>query len=395
MLTLSLYFLIGVFFWITGFYILYRAKDVAFYFLAAHFFIMGFGVITRTILFGKLIYDLPHIYGVLMPFQFLYGPFYYFFLLWLFKKKSQFQLIDLLHLFPFLFNIIDFIPFFVLPGSSKIELFESKSSLSILGIDLESYDLLKVLSYVFYLIIGAIFYVQYVSSAKIENKRKTLFIHSWIKLDFILKLIAVVSNVVIGLISKNESFTISYYFYSADVFLNVFIVFKWPNLLNGIQFSYIVSKVTPIKKTWILLTRIFWNIFYKRSKLDENIVAVNSILSFKSSFKERNFTALKLANLLHVEERELQKLCYYKFNCNVDMLINFVRLTILSDLISKSNKPLLKNLIYESGFDSLIRFEKTLRLSQKIEFSKALPIRPENYLKIKGLYKQQVNNSFF
>jgi hypothetical protein len=394
LLPLFFYFLFGILFWVTGFYIIYRAKDPAFYFLAAHFFIVGIGVITRSVLFNDMIHVVPHIYGILMPLQFLYGPLYYFFLKWVFKKQSQFKLIDTLHLVPFFFNLIDFIPFVVMPGSSKIELFQSKGILSILGITNESYDLLKVVSYVFYMLLAAIFYLQYIDSTKIVNKKETVLIHSWLRLDFLMKCIAIVSTVIIGLINKNDTFTVSYYFYSADVLLNLFIVFVWPKLLNGIPVTYVQNSITPIKKQYLKLKENLKKSFYKSVVQTEISVTKNKILSFKADFANRNFDAIKLANLLNIDKVQLIEFCAQTYQCDIDTLINSVRLMIMAELVSKSSKPLLKNIIYEAGFESIVHFENLIYTYRNQDDKFHFNITPESYQLICLLYRQQINTSF-
>ena len=396
MTNLVLYVIVGIFFWLTSFFILFRAKDVAFYFLAAHFFIMGIGIFSRTVLLNNFIFNLPHVYGILSPLQFLYGPFYYFFLLRIFKKKLHFELFDLIHFVPFFFNLIDFIPFYVLPGQNKIELYYSNSIISLLGIPNETYEVIKICSYGFYLLLGALFYYRYIYSTKLENRRKTKFIHNWLKIDFILKLIAVLSFLFLGFLRKSNSFTVTYYLYSIDVFLNVCIIYLNPNLLNGIKFTYDANKPTPLKKIGASLVNIFHKIFSQENNY--SLISMNKIkiIEIKNQCRDRSFDENDLAVLLKVNNNMLNQYITSVYECNAHDFIDYCRIQILTNMITKNttSKHILKSLIYSSGFDSIVRFERLLYSFHQYSMKQKFDIEDSTFLLLCHLYTIQINPLF-
>jgi len=396
MISIILFYLIGFFFWVVCFYILFRARDIAFYFLAAQFFIIGISLFTKGIILGNMISVWPHFYGILMPLQFLYGPLYYFFLMWVFKKRTQFYLKDSIHLIPFLFNLIDFIPFYVLPATDKIELYQSKGILSILGFTNELYSLLKLYTYCFYLLISGLFYFEYTYLNNIENKKKTRFIHLWLRVDFLLKCVAVVFTIFFAFFKNDDSFTMPYYIYCADALLNITILFKWPSLLRGIHFNYVGYQPTTIAISNFLKKNYIQYFVYKNKRISSFGINTQRIYALKANFKSRDFNPHKLSVLLQINERELEEFSRKEFGCKVASLISLIRLEILTDIMSKldSDKLLLKKIVFEAGFDSLVQFENVLDICQDDLCKKCFSITTEDYYFISEMYRKQVNPAF-
>jgi AraC-like DNA-binding protein len=67
----------------------------------------------------------PHFLNGTAAFTFLYGPFFYFYVLFLIRSKKKWSPRDILHLIPFVFTLALLTPFFLLPGDQKILSFEA------------------------------------------------------------------------------------------------------------------------------------------------------------------------------------------------------------------------------------------------------------------------------
>jgi len=230
-----LYFLVGIFFWATSVMIFIKSKEKAFYFLAVYFLINGLGIITRSLDLHDLLEQYPHIIGLLHPLQFLYGPLYLFFLINIFNQKQIYRKRELLHFIPFLLTIIDTIPFYFLDGSTKMEIFRSSSYISYFGISLSSYNVLKIISYSFYFFWGMGYYLFYLNTTRRFESTHIDFIHKWLRVDIVLKLIGVIAFYYIHIVSGQSSYSIAFYLFSLDSLCNILVIYYKPSLLQRIN----------------------------------------------------------------------------------------------------------------------------------------------------------------
>jgi len=230
-----IYFSIGILFWVTSLYIFIKSKEKAFYFLAIYFFINGLGIITRSLDLHDLLKQYPHIIGLLHPLQFLYGPLYLFFLINIFNQKQFYRKRELLHLIPVLLVLIDTIPFYFLSGAEKIEIFRSVSYISYFGISLNSYNVLKIISYSLYFFWGVGYYLFYLNSTRRFEKTEINFIHNWLRVDLILKLVGVISFYYFHIIIGQSNYSIAFYLFSLDSLCNMLVIYYKPSLLTRIE----------------------------------------------------------------------------------------------------------------------------------------------------------------
>lgn len=360
MVGLYLYFSFGLFFWITAIIVLLRSEEKAFYFLAGHFFILGVGIFSRSLIYNGLILSYPHFYGILNPLQFLYGPFFFFYLSKLFDPKYQFKSIYILHFVPFLFNFIDYTPFFVLSPIKKISIISNAQSLSYFGITNTIYEYLKVVSYGAYLLWGIRFYLLYIYYTKVPDNRNTVLLHYWIRSDLFLKAVAICSYFSVNVIFGLHSFTIFYYFFSLDAFLNAFIIFLKPALLKGID----VRTSVRIPKPSIKLSEFFIDL-KRQVKLSSNENDIKENIQFLFDAKQLHcnpdFDADLLKNKIGTNSDFLEKNVQKIYSCSVADLIQFKRLEILMEMQKgKSINEVLTSILYNAGFNSITSLQGAL-----------------------------------
>lgn len=105
---------------------LIRRKPLAYYFFISVYFIYVTSLFVNLSISNGLIARLPHLYRVVSPMQFLFGPLCYLFCRTTLRPYQKFQNKDLLHFIPFLVSTIGLIPIFMLSGAEKLELIYNK-----------------------------------------------------------------------------------------------------------------------------------------------------------------------------------------------------------------------------------------------------------------------------
>lgn len=380
---LYIYFSIGLFFWLTAIIIFFRAHEKAFYFLAGHLIIMGVGILTRSMQYNGLMPGVPHFYGVLFPLQFLYGPFYLFFLIKLFNRKFTFKLVHILHFIPFLFNLVDYIPFFVLSPDQKRQIIQAGDSLSFFGIEMITYEYLKLFSYVFYLFCAVRFYLRYIYFTQISDRRHTQLIHYWLRFDFILKVIGVASVFFLNVVNTQQSFTNAYYLFSLHIVLNALIVYFKPSLMNGIAFEQsqqLVKKSFSIAQVRHYLAKLF-KVAPGEKELADRIYQV---FELRRMYTDSECSLAMLSEKTGVSEEQLLEYIRQTYHCSWDDFIAFKRLENLCNSFPDiSINHLITSTIFQTGFDSITSFQATLSAYLRSDKKDLFMLQPETVVQLK------------
>lgn len=363
------YFATGIILWISAIIIFIRRSERPFYFLAGHLLIMGFGIFIRSLYANAQHQNYPHLFQLISPLHFLYGPFYFYFLVTFFRPRYQFHLRDSLHLVPFLINLIDYIPFYVKSPEVKRMIIESNVDVTAFGISLPYYNLLKSLSFIFYFILVGLFYLRYINNTRFSNIQMNRLVHFWLRGDYLLKLVALLSYIIIVFIENRYGFTLAYYLFSLDSLLNIFVIFSFPKLLNGIRVEY-------IQGAWMDRTPLATILYYKilaifQPTLTKEIFAnkLNYFINVQKGFLDNQLDARALSIQLKISEEQLEKYIMNDFGCSPSEYIQYKRLEYLLMKISmiraNTNQPLFKT-IFTVGFDSITSFQTILTHYQSL-----------------------------
>lgn len=359
----NIYFSTGIILWIAAAIIFIRRPERAFYFVAAYLLIMGFGIITRSLTSSGQLVSYPHLYQIISPLHFLYGPLYFYFLITFFRSRYQFNLKDALHLIPFFINLIDYIPFYVASAEHKIMMIQTGSDVSTFGIPVMYYNLLKSVSFVVYFLLVGWFYLQFIYNTRFSEPRMTRLIHFWLRTDYLLKLLALVSYIGLVFIGKQYAFAPAFYLFSLDSLINVYIIFRYPSLLEGVRMEY-------NQGTWIqtrgfsamMLQRLFIWLKSKPSKADIE-ANLHYIIVVKQVYLDHQFNSVQFAKKLNVSESQLEAFIQSTYDCSCDDFIHFKRLQYLLEKSAPqadwAEQPLFKTL-FKSGFNSVTSLQFTL-----------------------------------
>lgn len=376
MVGLYIYFSLGSFFWITALIIFLRAKEKAFYFLSAHLIIMGVAIITRTFQFNGLMFSYPHFFGLLDPLQFLYGPFYYFFLIGLFEQKKGISKYKFLHFVPFFFTLVDLLPFYVLSAAQKKELILSDAPLSYLGVQKVYYEYLKAASYVIYFIWALRYYLRYIYFTKISIDRNALLIHYWLRSDLLLKAIAIVAVIYVNIYSTSASFTYGYYVFSLNFLLSGILVYLNPSLLNGFTVAHQYRHQQYSFSFFLFTKKLFFRLFKINHHANHSELA-SYLFQIRKVHLDPEFDASDLAERLNISLEKLTEYFSSTYHCDIDEYICFKRLEFLYDSYSEiSFNGIITEAIFKSGFDSITSFQYALIKFSDFKHKNSFSISP-------------------
>lgn len=393
MIGLYVYFFFGLFFWLTALMVFIRAKEKAFYLFCGYIIINGLGIITRSIEFNGMMQTYPHLSGLLHPFQFLYGPLYLFFLVKMFNQKHFFRKREIFHFIPFLFALIDTLPYYFFSAEQKVSIIQTVSSYSFFSISKSVYDSLKGISYGLYFFWGLGYYTFYLNTSRVHYVKEIRITHFWFRMDLALKLIAFFSFIYFQVIKKQTTYTVGFYLFSLDSLFNVLVIYFYPSLLNGI---YAEKSRNELK-----LRHSFYYL-YRSLKVLLNFSATdNDVLNYlKFGFKVRrihinpNTNARLLSKNLSIREQRLNEISIKKYGCSLDEFINYKRLE--SFVLQYGGEGDMRGIVptlFQCGFNSIIDFQTCLEDYLSYPKKEFLKVSPELVTRLQGIMTETISKN--
>ena len=357
------YFSTGIILWVSALFIFIRKTERAFYFLAGHLVIMGLGIITRSLIATGQMEEYPHIYQVIYPLHFLYGPLYFYFLITFFRPRYQFKLRDTIHLLPFLINLIDYLPFYVTSSEFKRIMIQTNAEVSAFGISVEYYNLCKSISFIFYFLITGWFYLHFVYNTRFSDQGMTRFIHYWLRVDYLLKTVAMLSGIYLGFITKQQAYSVTFYLISLDSFMNIFVIFRYPHLLRGIRVEYDQAARVRPPSLLVMLKHLIKRL--RRAGVDKAVLAdrLKYIFEVQQIFLDDQMNEERLSIKLNLNINQLNVYIQDTYGCSCEDYIQYKRLEYLSRKLGTDEEwislPLFKTL-FMAGFDSVTSLQATV-----------------------------------
>lgn len=96
------------------------------YFLISLIIIVSLNLLNYLVINSNLYVKIPHFAYLSLPFLFLIGPLFFYYIKSILSERLTLKLSDLLHGMPFLLAVVFLLPFFVLPGDIKIQLLQTQ-----------------------------------------------------------------------------------------------------------------------------------------------------------------------------------------------------------------------------------------------------------------------------
>lgn len=362
-----MFFIIGIF--IAVFLVLLllikKNKSRADKILVAWLFLICIHQILNYLLYTGEVYNYPHWLGVQFSMPVLHGVLLYFYVMEITGNKLKKRWTIFLHLIPTLSLVVFAIPFYILSGEQKINVFQNE------GAEFEWYiiylSILIPLSGLIYSI-WSLFLVK-AHQLKIQTRfsntdKKEL---QWLRY----------LSIGYGIIWVLAIFFESEIIFTAVVVLVLFIGFFGINQLN-IFYSNIEPVQNVGKETISKAIKTNnpnnegvnpINEKYAKSGLDKDMATeiytnLNRMMEDSSSYKDENLTLVELSQRLEVHPNHLSQVINEMEDKNFYNYINSLRIKAFIKLASipENKKYTMISLAYDSGFSTKSTFNKHFKL---------------------------------
>ncbi|MEY4383925.1 MAG: hypothetical protein RI995_1467 [Bacteroidota bacterium] len=338
--------------YILSFFILFQIWTVAIYIL----------------IFTGNIIEVPYFYRTAAPITFLIPPLGYFYVRSMLFNEHKFNKIDLLHLLPFLFFSINYLPFYISPNSVKIQLISKIVSDKNFSIQQQQGLFSENLFFLFrpfQAIIYLIFQWGLIHQFKQENANQKIAEQIKLVINWLKIFTSANTCILFALISS-----IGLYFFSENLFKdNLYNII--PNLLLGISFFVICSYLLIYPQT---LTGLPF-VKYKESKstliqnetdkipfiysdYSKEIKLLESYFEESKAYLQPNLTVSQVAVASNIPVRDLSYVINNYYEKRFNDYLNEMRLLHFLKHVDKEslNNYTIEAIALESGFSSKSSF---------------------------------------
>ena len=347
--------------------LIYSSKiNVANYFLSIYVFIIGLIVLNmHAQLHGESIYLAAILLIQFNPIYALLGPSLYFYMHFFFYEKYRYTYVDLIHLVPALFLLVNEWPYLIAPFSEKMmvaQLAQLKLS-NLFAIPLAFFNvqitiLFRLIITILYLLYAYVLFFNFSKSlsfkllSTVERRRKV----SWVFLFLFLSTV-MFGGMMFAMASKVK---LTYYLYLSISGLGMlFLIFSlilYPSILYGRRF--IIEPILGIK-SYIKLPKIILLSQKQLIHIDTLVVIFLVDLPFTRNDFNLNKVSLELGIPKHHLTYYLQSHLHLSFNSWRDQL----RIIYAKDLISKGGAQsfTLESIGKQAGFQSRDKFTRAFK----------------------------------
>jgi AraC-like DNA-binding protein len=319
--------------------------------------VIAFHLFLFLIHHNGVIYRYPHLLGVSLPLPILHGVFLYWYAVELINKDPVRVKVALLHLVPFLFLVILAVPFYRLPASEKMEVFQNE------GRGFEWYSKTQMVAFLvagFAYSIAAIVQIRK-HRRRIVNRLSNIDKKMLRWLEFLAAGLAVI-------------WLLSAFFDDTIVFGGVALFVLFIGFFGINQYPVFYSVQSQVKAETGFLPESLDQLIdeagkYARSRLDDNEAAsamalLETVMQTQKPFRNPDLTLADLADSINVSPNDLSQVIntlggktFYHY-INTYRIQEFLRLSSLPE----SRKFTYLGLAYQCGFTSKTTFNKYFKL---------------------------------
>ncbi|MEP1095798.1 MAG: helix-turn-helix domain-containing protein [Cyclobacteriaceae bacterium] len=325
--------------------------------------------LTENVIYSSgYIKQLPHLYFVTLPIIFLIGPLFYTYVRAALRSDFKLKPKDLLHLLPFIFEVIILIPFYRLSGDIKIRVYE----MSLESTSSWEFSIFFV-GYLIYL--GGTFWYFFASYKLLRNhpdpsgakERKKI---DWLKkASFSFFSYMFLSLILSILIRPFPEITPTYFhlnLISLTILIHAigYVAFISPDLFNGSQISnYQFSSIGA-------------------DKMRELISRLNEVVTANQPHLQSDVSAEDIGKMLGISKHQLSQLLNVGLNTNFYDFINHRRIEHSKKILlsEEYREAKILHVAFDSGFSNKASFLRN--------FKKLTGLTPTNY---RNLQENQVS----
>ncbi len=337
------YFVLSTLLWIFGFNLVLRRGHAASKFLGFYFITFGIRVFLSYYATGGRIIEYPHLFRVLSPFHFVFGPLTFLFIRYILSPNKKFTRWHCLHFLPFLLHSLELMPFYFGPVENKLveiqHVLQAQSLVNYTShagfIPLKIISLLKLISMGSYTVAGTILIISFVWQHSKAYYQKNKLMLSWLLADSAIRLISMICIIAYatGKIGFNNlNFSYSDLLMHLDAYFNLAVVFLFPSLLHGPQFTSLVHRLNEGER----IPEADENP-QKLQKYQQISVNLEQILEEDAIFLNPQLVQEHVASRLQISVRELSRTISYVYGLSFPDFINTWRIQYLVEK-RKSNE---------------------------------------------------------
>ena len=324
-------------------------------------------VVLYLLIYTGFINELPFLYKTAAPFNFLIPPLAFLYVKSVLYNKRSFSRVDYLHLLPFLFVFINYLPFFMLSIQEKRDVVKLVSEQLTMAFTMKSGVLpewvifgLKIIQSLVYLTLQWRLIIEFKkenSNTRFEKQIKiivkwlrvfsllfSLIVIGFILLSFFFKAMEIDKyfkflNLMQGLILSGSFFTLSSY-----VLVN-------PEILDGLPFI-------KYKDQESILTNTIEKQPFIVGGYEQEIQQINQYFAVKKPYLDPNITITSLAVQLNIPIKDLSYIINNQYGCRFNEFINKFRIDEFILLVNEDHLRVftIDALMQQSGFLSKSTF---------------------------------------
>lgn len=329
--------------WIFGFNLVLRKGHAASKFLGFYFIAFGIRLFLSFYATDGRITEYPHLFRVLSPVHFLFGPLAFLFLRYILTSNKKFTRWHCLHFLPFVLHAAELMPFYFGPVENKLEeikhVLQAQSLVNYVShagiVPIRIISVLKLVSIGGYAIAGIILLFRFISHNSRAYYQKNKLILNWLIADSTIRFVSLICVIAYatGKISFNNlKFSYADLLMHLDATFNVIVVFLYPYLLDGPQFTSLVHRLSEEER----IPEPEENL-QKLQKYKHISKSLEKLFEEEAIFLNPQLVQEHVANRLQVSVRELARTISYVYGLSFPDFINTWRIQYLVEK-RKSNE---------------------------------------------------------
>lgn len=362
------------------------------------FLICGLFIINNFFLESQIVLKYPHLYQILTPTEYLIPPVFYISIRTHFLRQNLLKKFDWLFFLPVLFQVIDFLPFYLKSAEEKRTIVEQV--LNHTGIFptqdvgyLPPY-LHVTLKFIYAFILNVVIWAKFKRYIKGKDKTALTAIEKWSTFSMVAFGIATLSPFFIFFL-KDSAITYPYFFttfFTIIIFGMIVNLALKPELLYGSNLNLSKPETSPyevnftsfknedfIKEEEIEfeLEEVIEQKKFQLEKelLEEYKLRIEKFLKEKKPFLKPGYSLGDLSSDLNIPKHHLSMTFNAEFNVRYNDLLNTYRIEYAKSLILDKSKVhlTLEAIALESGFNSRVTFIRA--------FTKLVGMSPSDFNK--------------
>lgn len=351
-------------------------KILAAQILGIQLLILGFLVIASFFILPENLLQNPHFFRVVAPFHYLLPPLNFLFFWYLLHPNEKFNKYYFLLFIPFVFQFLEYLPFYLTSKETKIEEINwmisqgnfFAFSTRFMWIDPNIHNLVKFIFGTVLCLGMVIFYLQFKKKKSYKKLFQQPLIHSWILGILVFRAGLIGYVFYLHAFTELGKFDSPNYVFVAEIF-NIIYLALFPSLLDG----NILSEALIGKNKEVSIRGV-----KGEDQLHELALKIESYFKETQVYLNSQLTVELLGKFTGQPHRLISQAIKYKYGVSFRDYLNRFRITHFVETLfipEKLSKSSIESLIKDSGFGSRQRFY--------IAFKKEKGCTPKEFISLK------------